>query len=65
MFSCLYLTSNSHSSLQCLSDSKTILGSQISVDEASAELSKIIDLAASRSFKKKKVKDNPPQMNQK
>jgi hypothetical protein len=27
------------------------------VDEASAELSKIIDLAASRSFKKKKVKE--------
>jgi hypothetical protein len=38
------------------------------VDEASAELSKIIDLAASRSFKKKKAKDKknkPPKMNQK
>ena len=51
-----------------LFNSKTILGSQTSVDEASAELSKIIDLAASRSFKKKKVKDKknkPPKMNQK
>ena len=38
------------------------------MDEASAELSKIIDLAASRSFKKKRVKDKknkPPKMNQK
>ena len=40
-----------------LFNSKAILGSQISVDEASAELSKNIDLAAFRSFKKKKVKD--------
>jgi hypothetical protein len=40
-----------------LFNSKTILGSQTSVDEASAELSKNIDLAAFRSFKKKKVKD--------
>jgi hypothetical protein len=40
-----------------LFNSKTILGSQTSVDEASAELSKIIDLAASHSLKKKKRKD--------
>ena len=39
-----------------LFNSKTILGSQTSVDEASAELSKSIDLAASRSFKKKRPK---------
>jgi hypothetical protein len=58
----LYLTSNSHSSLQCLSDKVgikfniPILGSQTSVDEASAEFSKSIDLAASHSFKKKRQK---------
>ena len=40
-----------------LFNSKTILGSQTSVDEASAELSKNIDLAASHSLKKKKTKN--------
>jgi hypothetical protein len=39
-----------------LFNSKTILGSQTSVDEASAELSTNIDLAASHSLKKKKRK---------
>jgi hypothetical protein len=44
-----------------LFNNKTILGSQTSVDEASAELSKIIDLAASHSLKKKKRKDKKKQ----
>lgn len=39
-----------------LFNSKTILGSQTSVDEASAEFSKSIDLAASHSLKKKRPK---------
>jgi hypothetical protein len=45
-----------------LFNSKTILGSQTSVDEASAELSKSIDLAASHSLKKKRQKKSEPKM---
>jgi hypothetical protein len=49
-----------------LFNSKTILGSQTSVDDASAELSKNIDLAASHSLKKNitknKTKTSKPKM---
>jgi post-segregation antitoxin (ccd killing protein) len=48
-----------------LFNSKTILGSQTSVDDASAELSKNIDLAASHSLKKKITKNKKKQVNQK
>ena len=49
-----------------LFNSKTILGSQTSVDEVSVELSKNIDLAASHSLKKNitknKTKTSKPKM---
>jgi post-segregation antitoxin (ccd killing protein) len=48
-----------------LFNSKTILGSQTSVDDASAELSKNIDLPASHSLKKNITKNKKKQVNQK